>query len=493
MIAISMTRRLPLSVLVVCLGVLSGGCSQSAPTHVDDLAMQRLDWKSCGEYECATLLVPLDWSDPGGEQIGLQLGRIHEGTSEDTRPVLVVNPGGPGLSGLVFLEGAREVLSSGILDNFTVVSWDARGVGRSEPLACVSESELDDLRTQEFESSSDGVTAARASMQWFAQQCENDAGNLLVNIGTNANLRDLELIRQTLGQDDLNYLGFSYGSLLGLAYQEQYPDTTGRFVFDGPIDPSLSYSEMTIDQAVGFESALLSYISYCHDNPDCPLPSSDTGAVDKISDILAQATTAGIPTGTSRSLTGPLAFSAITACLYDDRLWYLLNDAISDAIEGDGAKLLTLADMAAGRDEDGTYSSNAIVASIAITCADFVMDGSEASLQEEASVLSNLAPTLGAYMGYGALKCSSWPVASDPLNISRAALSSTPLLIVATTGDPATPYEWAEHLASASDSVSLVTFEGDGHTAYGRSNSCVDGTVDDYLLYGRLPEGRVTC
>ena len=472
----------------------AGEATDDVPEALAEFYGQEVAWTSCGEtFECAEITVPLDYDDPGGESITLAAKRLL--ASGEKQGSLVINPGGPGSSGIELAEAAPSYFTAELRDAYDVVGLDPRGVGDSTPVDCVSDAELDRVRAAEYDLETDeGLRAYQADAQLVADGCASTSGDLVANVDTVSAARDLDVVRHVLGEDELDYLGFSYGTYLGATYAELFPERVGRLVLDGAMDPSLSAHETTLAQAVGFESSLRAYAEDCLAGPDCPLSGSVDDAVGQVRTLLELTGDTPLPTADGRELTASLAFSGIITPLYDDSTWFALTAALDQAInEGDGSQLLFLADLLAGREADGSYPVNTTEANWAVNCLDYPVEGDLARWKVEADELEAAAPTIGPIMGYGAVLSDAWPSQGQAEREPVTAAGAPPIMVVGTTGDPATPYEWSVALADQLESGFLVTYDGGGHTAYGRSNDCVNAAVDRFLLEGVVPADGTTC
>jgi pimeloyl-ACP methyl ester carboxylesterase len=472
--------------------------TSDAPAGLADFYAQRLDWSACGEAaECARLDVPLDYDDPAAERITLAVKRV---TAEDTGArigSLVLNFGGPGAPGVDFVEMfADQILSPGLARSYDVVSFDPRGVGASTPVDCVDDAGVDVIRSSDYDRSTEsGLAAYTAAARAFAEACAQHTGPLLGEVDTVSAARDLDVLRAVLGDQKLTYFGYSYGTFLGATYAQHFPERTGRLVLDGALDPSLSYPEVAEANAAGLERAVRGYAEACLTAPDCPLSGTVDEAVGQIQVMLDTAEASPLPTDDGRLLTRKLATTGVILALYDQQLWPMLNNALRLAIEkNDGSELISLADAGAQRQgDDGSYPNNFVEVQMAINCLDFPMDFTAAEVAAEAARLLRVSPTFGEYLGYGETICQVWPHQAQRERQPLTAPGAAPILVVGTTGDPATPYAWSQALADQLQSGHLLTWKGVGHTAYGRSNDCIRDAVDTYLLDGALPEEGTTC
>lgn len=457
---------------------------------------QEVAWSDCDEgFQCATVQVPMDYENPDAAQVTLALKRLPAGDPSTRLGSLLINPGGPGVSGISLVESADESFGQPVLASYDVVGFDPRGVGESTPIECLEDGEIDELRSKVYDfDSEDAFEEFREDMRELGEACEARTGALLQYVDTASAARDMDVLRAVLGDQRLNYLGYSYGTQLGATYAELFPGRVGRMVLDGAVDPTLSPSEQRYDQAAGFEAALRAYAEDCLAGEGCPLQGSVDEAVGEVQRFLELLEGSPLPTSSERELTQSLAVSGILITLYDDRFWPVLTQALDDALgAGDGSRLLFLADLLADREANGTYSSNTIVAIRAINCLDQRVPAERATMDAEAERLIEISPTFGPFLAYGDLNCDEWPVdvadGVGPIDAEGAA----PILVIGTTRDPATPYEWAESLVEQLESAQLLTYDAQGHTAYGRANDCLEDAVDRYLLMGELPEEGLVC
>jgi pimeloyl-ACP methyl ester carboxylesterase len=463
-----------------------------------DFYGQQLSWEPCdgdGEFECATVMVPLDYDDPEGVTIDLALLRTPV-TSDDRIGSLLINPGGPGASGV---SHAREpdAVSDDLRRRYDVVGFDPRGVGASAPIDCVDDDELDEFVAVDGAPSDEAeLEQLREVYRSFVDGCEARSGQLLPHVGTVNVARDMDIIRATLGDPELYYLGRSYGSYLGAHYAEQFPERVGRLVLDGAVDPSLSGREFALGQARGIDTALTAYLAWCADQTDCPLGQTEHVARATLAALLDVIGDDPLPTDDpARPLTQPLAALGVILPLYvpPEQGYEVLTAALSEAQAGNGSVLLYLADIYLDRDEDGTYRSNQLEVFNAVHCLDRPDLTDPEEIEGVLAEFEEASPVFGRYLAWGGMICDEWPVesATEPAPVSAA--GSAPILVVGTTGDLATPYEWAESVARQLESGVLLTYEGFGHLAYLRGSGCVDSTVDAYLLDGELPEEDAVC
>ncbi|TDD70179.1 alpha/beta hydrolase [Jiangella aurantiaca] len=476
---------------------------------------QELEWRDCGEgYQCSTATVPVDYADPGGDTLELALLRA-PATGDQRLGSLLVNPGGPGASGVEYAQLAGSVVTEQVRERYDIVGFDPRGVAESTPVDCVDDAELDEYLAADATPDDDAeITEMEESIHDLAAGCATNSGELVPHIGTADVARDLDVLRAALGDEKLNYLGKSYGTFIGALYADQFPDRVGRLVLDGAIDPTLSGDDLGLGQARGFERALSAFLTWCFDQGDCALGSSEDEARATLAGLLQQADQQPLVTDDeNRPLTESLAFYGIVLPLYltADEGYEPLNEALDLALtEGDGTLLMTFADLYLERNSDGTYNGNANEVISLVNC----MDHPESATADEAraalSEFTAVSQVFGPFLAWGGFGCSALADGlaeadvggDDPTATSTAppaphppvtAPGADPILVVGTTGDPATPYEWAQSLSEQLSSGVLLTYDSTVHTAYLAGSSCIDDAVDAYLLAGTVPDEGSTC
>ncbi|QYH37027.1 alpha/beta hydrolase [Salinibacterium sp. M195] len=465
---------------------------------LDRFYQQVLDWSNCGDaLQCATAIAPVDWENPEGDTIELALVR-QTATGKDRIGSLLVNPGGPGGSGFDFIADSVDYATSDALQSqFDVVGFDPRGVNRSTPVSCYSDpAELDEYVygiTPGERGSDEWVAAATEESANFAQRCLEETGPFLGFVDTLSAARDLDMLRAALGDVTLNYLGYSYGTLLGQVYAELFPEKTGRLVLDGAVDPAASEFEATKAQAQGFERALDAFLVDCSEASDCPFTGSTERSRATISAVLDRLDRSPLLHSDGRELGSATMFTAIILPLYSASNWPYLRELFTTVLDGDPSIAFDLADNYNGRGADGRYAENQTEAFIAINCLDAREPADRERMHEQAAELALAAPIFGPQMSYGDPGCANWPVEAKRDRVAIAAPGAADMLVIGTTNDPATPYEWAETVADNLDSGHLITYNGEGHTAYNKSNECVNATVEDYLLEGVIPASDPNC
>lgn len=469
--------------------------SPTATTAVDlsGYLTQKLIWTPCRRgLQCSTLSVPINYLDPSGGSISLALvKRVASGTRGRIGS-LVVNPGGPGGSGVDYVINNPDLIGPDLRKVYDTVGFDPRGVNRSAPIRCLTPAQSDAFYAADGTPDSDAeATAVFLVGRKFAQSCQSAAPGYIGYLGTREAAQDLEILRSALGDKKLNYLGKSYGTFLGLQYANKFPSKVGRFVLDGVVDPSLNISEFTEGQARGFQRALDAFLVDCISR-GCPLGGTKQRATARLILLLKQLDARPVQVG-DRSLTEALATTGILASFYSQSSWPSLRAALRQVLRGDGSGLLALADLYTDRNPDGTYASNSLDAFYAISCMDRGDSRGVDATQADAQKLLATSKVFGPFFAWGDTPCQSWPVKAtlEPQRIT--AEGTGPILVIGTTGDPATPVEWAQDVAGALADATLLTYRGDGHTAYGRGSSCIDTATELYLRTGATPADGTVC
>ncbi len=458
---------------------------------------QKLTWSACETgFQCATATAPLDWSNP--RRAPIELALIRQPATGTPIGSLLVNPGGPGGSGYDFIAHSIDyAVDAKLRANYDIVGFDPRGVNRSSAVSCYDDPKQLDAFLFDLPKAQPGTPASAAeieqSMAKFGEQCAKFSGDLLGFVDTVSAARDLDMLRAVLGDKKLNYLGYSYGTFLGATYAELFPKKTGRLVLDGALDPSTSDFQVTKTQAVGFESALRAYLVDCLTTKGCPFSGTVESATAQIGALLDNLDVNPIRAKDGRQLGSGTMFTAIILPLYSRDNWPALGDLFTTVMAGTADYAFTLADSYYSRDPNGTYSDNSTEAFLAINCLDSRSTSTEAGLDVEAAALKQVAPLFGPRMSYGGTSCAKWPAQPTRDRGPITAAGAAPILVVGTTNDPATPYIWAQALASQLESGHLVTYTGEGHTAYNKSNACVNDAVDSYLIDGTVPKADPRC
>ncbi|MEU0128250.1 alpha/beta hydrolase [Streptomyces sp. NPDC006289] len=491
-------------------GLLVSGCSSggSAPSasatgsaateELEPYYGQKLSWRDCGVegFQCTTMKAPLDYKKAGEGDIRLAVSRKKATGPGKRIGSLLVNPGGPGGSAIGYLQGYAAIgYPAPVRARYDMVAVDPRGVARSEPVTCLTGKEMDAYtQVDQTPDDEDEVARLNAAFKKFAAGCEKRSGKILPHVSTVETARDMDILRSLLGDEKLHYVGASYGTFLGATYADLFPDRVGRLVLDGAMDPSLPAIEINRDQTAGFETAFQSFAADCVKQQDCPLGTSSTAdAAVALKKLFAELDTEPVPTGETRKLGESLATTGVIAAMYDEGAWPQLREALAGAKRGDGSGLLALADSYYERDPSGKYA-NLMFANAAVNCLDLAPAFSgPAEVEKALPAFEKASPVFGRGFAWAALNCDNWPVEPSGTPHRTEAEGAAPIVVVGTTRDPATPYKWAEALADQLSSGVLLTYEGDGHTAFGRGSDCIDTAINTYLLDGTPPKDGKKC
>ncbi|MGC5000833.1 alpha/beta hydrolase [Streptomyces sp. DT195] len=475
----------------------------STPSVLSPYYTQKLSWRECGApgFQCATMKVPLDYDKPGSGDIKLAVSRKKATGKGKPLGSLLVNPGGPGGSAIGYLQSFAAIgYPAEVRARYDMVAVDPRGVARSEPVECLDGRQMDAFTltdtTPDDARERDALTDADRK---FAEGCGKHSARLLRHVSTVEAARDMDVLRELLGDEKLNYVGASYGTFLGATYAGLFPHRTGRLVLDGAMDPSLDARRINLDQTAGFETAFQAFAEDCVKQADCPLDGKDATPAqvgDRLEGFFRELDAHPIPAGDAdgRRLTESLATIGVIAAMYDQSSWEQLREALNSAMdENDGAGLLSLSDSYYERDARGHYS-NLMMANTAVNCLDLppAFDGPE-QVEKALPDFEKASPVFGPSLAWASLNCTYWPVKATGEPHRIEAKGAAPIVVVGTTRDPATPYRWARSLTRQLSSGRLLTYEGDGHTAYGRGSTCVDSAIDTYLLRGTPPAQGKRC
>ncbi len=466
----------------------TSGVAAPSPSSLPQVA--RVGWHGCDAGECGTVSVPLDRSAPKGARIDLGVARASRARSDQRIGSLLVNPGGPGASGLDIVGYIASNLPKAITDRFDVVAWDPRGSGTSAPVSCGNE--LDGRFAVDTAPDDPGELAAlEAAAKQFVDACVNRTGDRLRHISTADTVADLDDLRIALGDDRLTYLGLSYGTYIGGLYATTYPTHVRALVLDGALDPTLSAEDVSLQQAKGFDDSLNEFFRWCRSRTSCAFHHEGDPA--RAYDALVQRIDAR-PVGSGTARFGPTQLDiAVAALLYGGASGYRdLAAGLHDLEGGNATALAAASDQYLGRTENGHYDDE-WAAFIAISCADgpnLTLAAAEA-LQRRAAIE---APYFGAgNVGLG-YECSFWPyppARTGPTTFS--APTAPPIVVVGTRGDPATPIAWARGLATQLGSGRLVTVDDTTHTASLNGNPCLDAVLVRYLVDLEAPDSGTSC
>ncbi|MFF3872495.1 alpha/beta hydrolase [Streptomyces sp. NPDC001978] len=476
---------------------------RSTPSALAPYYDQKLSWRDCGVsgFQCATMKAPLDYAEPSSGDIRLAVARVKATGKGKPLGSLLVNPGGPGGSAIAYVQlYAGLGYPAEVRARYDMVAMDPRGVARSEPVECLNGRQMDAFTQTDVTPDDQKETDALVGQfRKFAEGCGAHSPRLLRHVSTVEAARDMDILRAVLGDKQLNYVGASYGSFLGATYAGLFPDRSGRLVLDGAMDPSLHARELNLEQTAGFETAFQAFAKDCVRQTDCPLGGKGTTPTqvgDHLKAFFTKLDAHPVPAGDAdgRKLGEALATTGVIAAMYDQAEWPQLRDALNSAMkENDGAGLLALSDSYYERGGDGQYT-NLMSANAAVNCLDLPPAfNTPDQVEKSLPAFEKASPVFGKGLVWASLNCAYWPVrpTGEPHRIE--AKGAAPIIVVGTTRDPATPYRWAQSLSRQLSSARLLTYVGDGHTAYGRGSTCIDSTIDTYLLKGTPPPAGKRC
>lgn len=437
-----------------------------------------LRWQKCDDapgFECTTMAVPVDWDQPAGETVDLAIAR--QPATGDRIGSLLTNPGGPGGSGLDYL--FQEPFSGDIAKRFDIVSWDPRGVGRSSPLGC-GDRVAPFLRNDPDPDTPQEQTAIDADASAVAQECADEDATMLPHIGTETVARDLDAIRAALGDDKLTYVGFSYGTSIGLQYLRLFPAHARAIVLDGVVDPTVDLAGWLTQQTASIDAAITRAFSACTPSTGCPV--DDLAATyDRVRERVERSPL----TANDGTVIGPAELATGTVyASYDPSLWTELADALADAENGDGRAMRRMA--------QGYYDFGGFTAYVGVACLDSQHPIGSDAYRAFAQTLEELSPRFGGSIANELLPCAYWPTPPQPVTGVVTGEGGPPVLVLGNRGDAATPYENSVRVAKDLVNGHLVSNDGEGHTSFGRSR-CVDDAVTAYLIDLDVPATDPDC
>ena len=489
-------RGAVVTAFLVLVGCGSNGSSNPATTiSTGPYVPTGFNWKACDDsastttVQCGTLQVPFDYNNPSAGTFTLYVKLLPAANPTLRIGSMMVNPGGPGFGGSSLADDASYYFSSDIIDHFDIIAWDPRGTGKSTPAVdCVDDYD------QYFgiDSPPDSPEEKQAlidASQAFNDECMDNSGEILPYISTQASATDMNSIRQALGEDKISYFGFSYGSELGATWATMFPQTVRAAVFDGAVDPQATSAQEGMAQAGGFEGQLTTFLAACSKNSTCAFYNGGKAEAAFDSLLLELDTKPLVVTKDRTPVTQGVAFTAVAQAMYSDSNWPQLEQALADAQQGDGAGLLKLYDDYYQRKDDGSYG-NELEAFLAISCLDDPGATSVKEVEDSVQDFVAAAPRLGANFGYG-YSCALWPV-KPATKIDATGKGAGPIVVVGTTGDPATPLASTRKMAAALEQGILLIVEANQHTGYG-ANECINTAVDSYLIDLTVPVNETTC
>lgn len=518
------SSRVPAAVRVVALAccALLAGCTQAmggsagpaqGPPAAADLAGyygQQLSWGPCAEFgttaedrkafaaptfDCTRLRVPVDYAAPGNGDA--QIAVLRQRATGDKIGSLLFNPGGPGAPGTSLVASlSGQLTGSPLSQRFDLIGFDPRGVGASTPtIDCLDNREWEVERADlDLDPTPAGVEQTEQENKQYADRCVERSGGagFLANSGTRDVVRDMDILRQALGDQKMTYLGYSNGTRLGTAYAEAFPQNVRALVLDGALDPKESTLDRTVKQNAGFQLAFDAFAKDCAAQPGCPLGQDPARATTTFQDLTRPLITRPLDVQ-GRTLSYKDAITGTVQALYAKELWPALTRALSGVSGGDGRILLALADFYYGRGQDGNYS-NSQEAFVSIECMDeerITDRNAEAELIQKANTAAPFqdpgTPAVGALD-----PCAFWPAEPTSKPHVPQAAGLPPTVVVSVTGDPATPYQAGVDLAAALGG-SLISVQGNQHTASLQGNKCIDDVVTAYFVDLKVPSGQTEC
>ncbi|MGH3716104.1 MAG: alpha/beta hydrolase [Micromonosporaceae bacterium] len=443
-------------------------------------------------YECATVKVPQDWNNPDdGETLDIALLRARaKRQGRDRIGSLVINPGGPGGSGIDTAVYLSLSLPVEVIGEFDIVGFDPRGVGRSSPVECFSDEDKDAMLGAEPDPATDQAYQEIVDLtDEMVADCEKKYGDTLKYFSTEQTVRDMDAIRQAVGDEKLTYLGYSYGTLLGAVYAKLFPDKIRAMVLDGAVDPGKSEIESSEGQAAGFELAFNNFANWCKSKgrSGCAVAPDPRRFV---SQLMAKARKSPAKGNDGREATAGWVLAAVVYTMYVQEWWPALADALADADRGRPDGLFRIVDTFNERESDGEYPNSMEVLTM-VNCVDEEKPPSVQDVRKLQVEWRKKYPLFGGALALSILGCAVWPDQHDPYPYGKAE-GAPPILVVGTTGDPATPYEQAGVLAKLLGTGRLITYQGEGHTAYPKPG-CLNDVINGYLIELEAPEKDVTC
>ena len=466
-----------------------GACPASmnaARTHIPPNRADTL------EFGCATVRVPVSYDDPTGERLSLTMTRVRHRDRADPLGSLVLLSGGPGQSGLELASTAATLLPVGLLKRFDLVAYDPRGVGESAPINCGTDPDDPDLEKPIDMRTAAGLAVVTAAHHRYATGCATKLGARAGAFSTTAAVRDLDLVRETVGDERLTAIGYSYGAKVGAQYAHRFPDRVRALVLDAPSDPRTDLATTARHQVRGFESAFDRYAATCASRPTCPrLGDPRPFVTDLVGRAFARPIASRRPQDAAPA-TGHDVLSAVVASLYDDARWPDLDEGLYEARYGDAGTLFALTESVAGTPVTDPSAPDPQDANFVINCTDAAPGPTDTEALATANVMVAESPLFGPSMAQQLVGCREWAVPRVVLELPTAPSTRTPVLVVGTVHDPATPYVGAVSMTEVLGHATLLTYEGEGHTAVGQS-ACVDRYVEQYLIGLQVPPAGVRC
>ena len=473
-----MTKKKLLSLLIIIAVLLSFPIYltlSNIPKNwtLKEFQNQELKWQNCyGNFECSTLLVPVDYDKITTDVFHLKVIRFKATDQRQKLGALIVNPGGPGASAFDYAYNAENIVSAAIREKYDIVGFDQRGVGQSDPIRCLTDKETDEmLAGPMIADTPENQRKMIENAKFFASKCKKAASYKLGHLSTFESAKDMELLRLALNEPKVNYLGKSYGTYLGTLYASLYPTKVGKMILDGAIDPLISIQEQNLAQANGFELALNQFLA------------ENKFSKVMILDLFKKLRIEPLWTKTERKLNDSLAILGIASALYDDLTgWPKLARALNQALLGDGSLLLELSDEYSGRSQTGKYFSNENDIAPIINCLDWPNSFETVPNITTYQKFVTVAPIFGPFLAANGILCKYLLPNVIHINSNLNIQVTSRVMIIGTTRDPATPNDWAIALSRKFPNSMLLIFDSDGHTGISRGNKCVDTFAESYLF-----------
>jgi pimeloyl-ACP methyl ester carboxylesterase len=444
-------------------------------------------------FGCATISVPLDYADPRGRTITLQLLRIHDSANHAHTGSLLVNPGGPGGSGVNLALSIVGQVSDALLAHFDLIGFDPRGVGLSTPIKCLSDAQKDRINAASPNVlTASGFAQAKRIAADIADKCAARYGDQLADYNTVQTARDMDQIREAVGDSRMNYLGFSYGTELGAQYAHLFPSKIRVAVLDGAVDPLTDDIASFADQVQGFEDAFDQFAAWCRRHSPCSDLRNPREAVAEVADKAQLQPIPSSASGETRKATPAIVYTGVLSALYSQSEWQELGQALIDARDGDAKLIFDLADRYNERYTGGHYT-NIADANTTINCNDSKPGPTDARIHATARTWVHRFPLFGRWAAAGLFSCQRWQPDRTVPPLPTARTAAHKILVIGNLNDPATPYQGAKDLTKTLGNAELLTWNGEGHTSYLQGSSCIDHYVDNYLITGALPPANTTC
>lgn len=506
-------------VIVVVLAMLATGCTASQepqvtpqrsattpiPQQYSSWYRQVLQWRTCAStFQCATAKVPLDWAaaqgagSASGDAKSVDIALIRHRATGKKLGTLFTNPGGPGVAGVAFVrDNLKWIVDPNLLKHYDIVGFDPRGVGESTAVTCfTTAAQMDDFLfglPTHTPGTAAYVDEVRRSTAKFGKACQRHTGALLAHVDSESVVKDLDVLRALVHDNRFNYLGFSYGTMLGLLYAQRFPTHVGRVVLDGVLDPALSGDDIMLGQVGGFDGTLNAFLKYCLNEATCPFSGTVTQAQHQLRALLRQVQDHPLTASDGRKLGVSTLITSIMSAMYSQMSWPDLKTALQGVVGHRPDAAFDLADAYYDR-QDGRYTDNSTEAFYAINCLDYPDEHTAATFAAYEAKLRGASKVFGSFYADGTQQCAGWPVKPTGQPVKVTAPGAPGMLLLGTTGDPATPYAWAKAAAKRLPKSRLLTVKGEQHTAYSaQASSCTRGIVDTYLLAGKLPARGAKC